>query len=416
VLATIQAEILQQHALGAGSLWLLRDLAVGDPAYDLDGVAALDERIEAHLDALRLAEEAGFAVSMEGLADAEAGEVFAAVVLAVERRDLSALAHTMDLCEGDAALARGLVSGLGWAAYEHLAAILPGFLDGRCPPSLRRMGIAACAAHRQDPGAALGYAATDRDPHLRARALRAAGELGRTDLLPELRAALGDDDGGCRFWGAWSAALLGDGVAGEALVTAAAQGGPASVRAADLAARRAGPGAVRWIRALGQASEGGRPALVAAGALGDPALVPWILERMADPASARLAGATLRMITGVDLTAAKLHRRRPPEGFQAGPSDDAADEDVDMDPDGALPWPDPDAVSAWWSHAGRELRAGTRYLLGRPMDAPAALERVLAEGHQPARAAAAIVVSARRPRRPLFEVRAPAARQRAQLA
>ncbi|HSN96894.1 MAG TPA: hypothetical protein VLS89_01305, partial [Candidatus Nanopelagicales bacterium] len=76
------------------------------------------------------------------------------------------------------------------------------------------------------------------------------------------------------------------------------------------------------------------------------------------------------------------------------------------DPDESLPWPEPDAVAAWWRGKAGQFKRGTRYLLGQPMT-PEWLERVLRVGPQPARAAAAMELSLRQRGRPLFEVRAP---------
>jgi uncharacterized protein (TIGR02270 family) len=134
---------------------------------------------------------------------------------------------------------------------------------------------------------------------------------------------------------------------------------------------------------------------------------------MADTALARLAGEAFQMISGLDFTA-DTYRRPPPDGFDAGPSDDPADPAVEPDPDEGLPWPDPQTVKWWWDGQRQRLRPGTRYLLGRPLE-PDWLERVLREGKQRQRAAAALELALRRPGTPLFEVRAPGRRQRERL-
>lgn len=412
MLSSIEADVVEQHADEASFLWTLRDAAVGDPLYDLGDLCELDERIEAHIDGLRLAGDAGYAASRAKLAQAEdSGEVFAAAVLAVERRDLRGIAHILDVAVGVFDLARALVSAMGWAPFDRVKFILPGLLAGRCPPELHYVGIGGCAVHRQDPGAALGYAALSKDARLKARAMRAAGELGRADLMPHLRDELTSEDEGCRFWAAWSAALLGAPEAPRALWSMAASGGEFAGRACAMAMRRMDPGvAYTWLYSLAGTAANVRVAVEGAAALGDPAVVPWLIDWMRAPEAARVAAGALSMITGVSLLEEQLAREAP-EGFQGGPTEDPADEDVAMDPDESLPWPDVEAIQAWWGRHAGELRRGARYLLGKPI-ATEWLERVLRDGSQPAREAAAIELCLRERRWPLFEVRAPGGRQR----
>lgn len=115
------------------------------------------------------------------------------------------------------------------------------------------------------------------------------------------------------------------------------------------------------------------------------------------------------MITGVDLAYIDLDRRKP-EGFEPGPNDDPADENVAMDVDDNLPYPDPVNVEHWWDTHRNEFSSGTRYLCGKPIN-EASLNQVLRTGYQRQRAAAALELVLLRPGTPLFEVRARADRQ-----
>ena len=60
-------DIIIQHAEDAAFLWLLRDAAVTQPHYDLDDLAELDNRVEAHLDGLRIAGDAGWEICWDAL-------------------------------------------------------------------------------------------------------------------------------------------------------------------------------------------------------------------------------------------------------------------------------------------------------------------------------------------------------------
>ena len=56
-----------------------------------------------------------------------------------------------------------------------------------------------------------------------------------------------------------------------------------------------------------------------------------------------------------------------PEGFEAGPTENPEDENVEMDQDEDLPWPNPELIKKWWFTHRLEFTNGTRYLLGKPM-------------------------------------------------
>jgi len=411
---TILVDLVERHASEAAFLWFRRDAAVCAHHHDLDSISDLDEFVEAHLDGLRVAGDEGWDIAHAAAADAEAdaGALFVATALSAERGDLPGLAMVLDAGGGSPVLSRAIASGLGWVAWERVAALLPGLLAADAPAALQWMGVAACAAHRADPGPPLAAALASPDPRLSARAARAAGELGRVDLRRALRGALGAGSEALRFSAAWSLVLLGDRLGLDPLLAFASQQGPFTEPAIELAARAAEPATWRaWIEACARDPSGLRAAVSAAGASGDAHFVPWLLEQARSPHLARVAGAALSLITGLDLEREHL-TSLPPKGFSSGPSDDPDDEHVTPDPDEHLPWPDADAVSARWSRIRCGFAVGERYLLGRPITLDRWLRSALAKGTQTQRAAAALEIALMEPGRPLFEVRAPAFKQR----
>src|SRR5262245_59754276 len=78
-------DIVTRHAEEAAFLWHLRGHLAAAPHIGLRELTVHDHRIEAHLDGLRVAGDAGWGVCLEALGEAGAGEVFAAAVLALER-------------------------------------------------------------------------------------------------------------------------------------------------------------------------------------------------------------------------------------------------------------------------------------------------------------------------------------------
>ena len=409
----IIAEIVSQHAEEAAFLWLLRSNAVSAPHYSLKDLAKLDGRVEAHLDGLRVAGEPGWELCKAGLGNEENGEVFAASVMAFESGIESRIQAVLDVVQKTPELSTGLISALGWIAYEQVSPHIERLLRPESP-IIQCVGLAATAVHRKDPGSIFQTMLGSSDAPLHARALKAVGELGRKNLASLVSSSLSAEDSSLRWWAAWSGALLGDGVTIPVLQQFGTQKGPYAVKAATMAVRRMSVEAAhRWVRVLAGNSETIRVALCAAGALGDPTSIPWLIEQMAVSVLARVAGESFTMITGIDLAYDDLDTDKP-EGFEAGPTEDPGDENVEMDQDEDLPWPNPELITKWWFTHRLEFTNGMRYLLGKPMTI-VSLNEVLRTGKQRQRTAAAIELAMRQPGTALFNTSAPGFRQQALL-
>src|SRR6266481_5983395 len=187
--------VLSQNAEEASTLWLLRKTASTRPHYSLADLAKLDGRLEAHLDGLRIAGGVGWKACEEQLAANEVGEVFAAGVLACESANPELMAKVLSVLEEEPELAGGLTSALGWPPFEQLQSYIRGLLQSNHPVH-QFIGIGAAAIHRQHPGQALSLAMRSEDLRLRARALKAAGELQDKALVREVTEALGHAEPG----------------------------------------------------------------------------------------------------------------------------------------------------------------------------------------------------------------------------
>lgn len=406
--------IVDQHAEEAAFLWLLRDAAVGAPHYSLKDLAELDERVEAHIDGLRVAGAAGWDTCAAALEADEPGEVFAAGVLAFEDQGGERIARVVQGGMSSTENTRALVSALGWIDFERLRPLAETMMNANAA-AYRQLGLAAAAIHRVDPGPALDRALNDEDPGVRVRAIRAVGQLRRRDLAPALRRHFQSDDGEARFWSAWSGTLLGDREAGKMLVEHVNFPTPFRRTALDLVLRVLDcQAAGNWLKGLMQDPDNLRLVIEGTGIGGDPAYVPHLLRQMSAPEVARIAGEAFSMITGVDLAYDDLEGDWP-EGFEAGPTEQPEDEDVAMDPDEDLPWPDPDLVEGWWQQNKGRFQPGIRFLCGEPITVDNC-RRVLREGFQRQRHAAAIELALLSPAQQLFEVRAPGKLQQRLLA
>jgi uncharacterized protein (TIGR02270 family) len=402
--------IVTRHVEESAFLWLLRDKAVHSPHYSLKDLAKLDGRVEAHIDGLQIAGDVGWEICKEALDAGEAGEVFTAAVLAFESGNEAKIQIVLDVAKEKLDACRGLVSALGWLTWQQAKIHVKKLLADESP-LFRYIGLAACAAHRQEPGSALTDALRDEEIIIQARALQSVGELGMMNMLAFIQDDMNGQDDFRRYSAAWSGALLGDASSAAVLKSFARPDFPWPEDALKVAMRRmAHASAIDWQAAeLAKHPDTLRLAIIGAGAIGDPALAPWLMEQMTVPELARVAGEAFAMITGVDIAYADMEGERP-EGFESGPTENPEDENVEMDPDEDLPWPNPELILAWWEKNKGRFRSGTRYLLGQPITY-AQMEHVLKTGRQRQRHAAALEMSILKPGFPLFEVRAPGFRQ-----
>jgi len=410
--ALVNEQVVSQHAEEAAFLWTMRNRAVGEPHYSLLDLAALDERVEAHVDGLTVSRDVGWKFCKRDLSYEGPGEVFAAATLAFRMGDRDWMLEALNSGCASTQTEPGLVSALGWLDWMTVSRWISRLLEAKSPVH-RSIGVAASAIHRIDPGEALSLAVNHAQPALRARALRAVGELKRHDLLNQVRDHINDEDDACRFWAAWSLTLNGDRSGLGTLTGWFERDDGFTQRALQLSLRALHLDQSRqWISSLAMKPKQTRLAVIGSGIVGDPASVPWLIRRMELPEFARLAGEAFTMITGVDLSYHDLDQDPP----ASESTDDASIEEVlDLNYESNLRWPSSDRVSQWWAKNSHSFSSGTRYLAGKPITAQSALE-VLATGKQRQRAGAALELGLIYPDRSLFEVRAPGNRQQKELA
>lgn len=407
--------VVQQHAEEAAHLRHMRSVLAAAPHVKLHHLRRLDDRLAAHLDGLAVAGELGSGLCEAALENPGVGEVFAAAVRAIEEKDERRLDKLFALAGAVPEAQPGLISAFGWVSANCLQGTGAKLLASK--EALRRLaGIAACAMHGVDPGAALTQSVTDPEPQLRARALRAVGELGRRDLLAVCVNALQDEDPACRFWAAWSAALLGD--RGNAvrvlenfvLLPNAFRGRALRLllKVLDLSS------AQQLLKTVAHDPVNKRLLIQGAGIAGDAQYLPWLIGQMADDKFARLAGESFSMITGLDIVYLDLERK-PPENAETGPTENPEDENVEMDPDDSLPWPDAAKIQAWWQANQAHYQQGVRYFMGEPVSVRH-WQKVLREGYQRQRIAAAEYLCLLSSGTILFNTSAPAWRQQRWLA
>jgi uncharacterized protein (TIGR02270 family) len=340
--------ILEEHFEELDFLWEQRERVIFAGDWTLRNLTHLDERVEAHLDGLRIGGEHSVKIARPQLASDDttataaaftllamgsaplAGEVLGAAVDALpptRERIRIALRHSDPLLSTDRLYELSIGGDPGLRA---LAADVLAFHRLRPPPEVERLlDLADVTVLR------LGYAA--------------AGRFGRMTAT-NLKKAVASDDAALRQ---------------VALEAAARCGVPDLVPLCREEARRGGravPEAVAFLGVVGELDDvaGLRVALgdsalapfalAGMGSLGNVAAIPLILEMMAQPASAEAAAAAFVRITGADK-------------IRAGVSAAAVGEGVHAEQEGAEdgPSPDPARASAVWNEIAPKFAPSQRW-------------------------------------------------------
>lgn len=399
-------DIVEQHWEETAILWRLRSASASSAAFSLSSLAELDERVEAHLDGLRVAGEAGMEIGLRTTKWEDPGESFAVAALSFERENEGALKLAYARAAENPILASGIISALGWQesrkAHRHTIDLIRSI-----SPVQRLIAVGGASVHRSCPDEILSTALDDADAGVRARACRATGELGRAAFSKRLRQCASGASEVERFWSAWSLAVISSENAALSVLREFLSHPQWHYRAAQVLFRRVElPSALELHRRLADKTENARLAIMAAGVIGDPALVPWLLEYLANPKLLRLAADAFQTITGADFVMDRLRNGSPPR--PPAPEDDGTE--AADDPDEPLTWPNVEAVRNWWTQRRGQFTPGVRYILGKPMTIDW-LKEVLRDGKQHQRAAAALEVAIRQPGTALFNVKAPGLRQ-----
>jgi uncharacterized protein (TIGR02270 family) len=383
--------IIEQHAIDAAFLWLLRSQVVGrSTLYAQKDIAELDTRIAGHLECLILAGYLGWEICLQQIEFEEAGETFVAAIVAFQSDDTSKIQVVCETALTNPAMMPGLISALGWLNKNIAQYWIDRFMHVN-NPKYRYLGLAACSIRRLDPQQHLTDILLDpgirTQPQLYARALRLTGEMKRSDLIPALNQAMDAEDINISFWANWSAVLLGNQSVVKKLKRIALEENIYKERALELVFQAISvEDARQWISEISGEPTHNRTLIKSVGLLGDPRAVPWLIQQMNKALYARLAGNSFSLITGIDLVQHKLEKEVNVEFedvLDANIKDDAENEDSDF------PWPDPVKVHKFWDQHGKSLVTGQQYFLGKSINSEL-LKQVLQNGNQQQRRYAAI--------------------------
>lgn len=393
-------QIIDRHAEDAAFLWLQRDAAVKEPHYTLTDLVELDDRLNSHLDGLSVAAELARAPILKNLEFAEPGEVFVTAWYMMEQADGELLDTLLSHCTEANENYRALLSGIAWhpSSIDFAKILLKANAE-----AYQQLGYRLHALFRIRPALNVLEPAC-----ISVNKLRMVGELGLQELLADLDTYIDHTDAELGFWANWSAALLGNWQSVARLVSYVLQQHSLSLNALAISVRKLSvPEQRNLLGTLSENPETMRLAMQGMGYSGDPFWLPMLLTYMDELELARTAGEAFTLITGLDLAYLDMDKDWP-DGFESGPNEDPTDDNVELDADLNLPWPDAAKINGWWQTNADKFTPGQRYLCGKPISKSQCYE-VLKNGYQKQRHAAAIELALMG--EPYFNVCAPGAQQ-----
>ena len=226
------------------------------------------------------------------------------------------------------------------------------------------------------------------DVALHTECIRLVGELKRDELKQYLYPALDSNNSEIAFWSAWSLVLLGERDTVARLIEYAKRDGPWQNEAVKLVFRVLPiDSALQLISILSKKPEHMRIAVKAAGILGDPHLVPWLIGRMSSPQLARVAGESFYTITGIHLDENGLILSLP-DIEDSLPNDNTDFTSFEVGEDEYLSWPNVEKLKVIWQTYHKKFSSGQRYLVGKKISPESVCDQ-LQNGYQRQRSAAA---------------------------
>jgi len=403
-------DVVYQHAENVCSLWVQRQNAVNEPHYSFPNLLHLDDRVEANLEGIRVAGDAGLPFLQELLEADDAGACFALALLALETGDNKRLEELFDQAMNKPEYIEELVSAFAWSHPLHLKDIVKSLLTSD-DEIANIIALKACAAHNKHIPNYLPLFLNHSSSRVRSATLHAGANIGGIEFSSLLWALGTPDDEAEQFELARAKAFSNKPeMAADPLIRIALSNSPFKIDAVNLTMQLPNVKTSKELLITLDNSVGrSRDVIRGFGLLGDPSAMNWLIDKTETQEFARLAGGSISMITGIDLTHEGIELTNDPEGFYAGPDDDPSNDDVAMDEDEDLPWPDTNLLREWWDNSAR-LFSDSLYLTGREK-VSTELQMVLTEGKQRQRNAAAAALAVRDPASAYYDTQLPTTRQ-----
>lgn len=406
--------ICEQFFTDAAFLWLLRSNAVNQPHYNQADLKELEIRIDANLDGLMNSFELAWDIALKELEYEQAGECFAATIVAFRSRDMVKIKHIVNHGFINEETFDGLVSALAWLPKYLVNDWLQKFLYSK-DLNHKHLAITLCSLQRKKPGDMMQELLSREDciahTALLSRTLRLIGELKLYSFSNTVKQWLNHENESVSFWANWTLLLLGETKFINNLFTVINEGSQYQHQSIQIAFKILPVEQARlWISTLAQNPAHIRAVIKASGVLGDPHAIPWLIDKMKVIDTAKIAAEAFEMITGLDLVRYQLSLDTPAD-ITVVPNDDESDDNVELDDDEHLPFPNVSKISHMWLTHRAKYKSGSRYLLGTEVVqdssvVSAKLDQYITQGRQRQRHSAALSLAIIDPQSPLYNTKA----------
>ena len=421
-----------RHAQDAAFYWKQRSSNSYSPLLNFERLQHFDGLLNAHLNGLRAAGKDGWEIALKNLRRwRTAGECFVASVLMLERSDAERFELIWQIVQSDTeAMLEGLVSALAWCRPQQTQPWLNAWLAQSSEPQLKAVALRVYGLCRSLPNIELMPFFDADEIEVRAAVAELVGRLRWHQYAPQVQALLRDEALQVRSSAALALPFLAINSL-TALQRCVQEQNALAQNQRGLRKQLSEEQALKLVRMLGICmplsdpmsdtilsqliSLPTRQLLTLLAFQGDPNKLPYLISHCANPALARLAGWAISIITGLDLEEHGLAQAAPQE---AKPSAQSERLRPISDPDTGLAWPNLAALQVWWQVQQSQLgqSAQAKYIWGGSVSDAAHCLRVLAQGSQAARYAAAQGLALHDRRWPLFEIRAASNMQKEELA
>jgi uncharacterized protein (TIGR02270 family) len=360
-------DISEQFVVDASFLWLLRTNSVNQPHYYLEDLAKLEQRIDANLDGLMCNFELAWEICLSELDFEQAGEAFTAAIIAFRSRDVNKIKKVIDHAFCNNETFKGVISAMAWLPKPLVSEWALRFLHSK-DLNHKYLAIAFFSIRRKNPGNILQelFQREDCLAHhkLLIRLLRIVGELKLYTFSNQVQQFVEHELPEVAFWANWALVMLGEHKQLVILLDfIKAESSYQQLAIQTIFKVLPLEHARKWISESSQQPDMIRSVIQAVGVLGDPHAVPWLIDKMNNFDTAKIAGEAFSLITGIDLDRYEL-TIEPPEDIAMVPNDDSEDEDTALDADENLPFPDVGKINHTWLRYRDRYKVGHRYIMG----------------------------------------------------